>query len=154
MFLKSLLNKLKQKRKPKFNIDEKLRIGRELGNIIDFRTKHTEYRWTAIYEYFKSINHYKATVDEVTEYFLFGHFTRYEIVDLTTSDSITFRVIEDLSKNPNSTLHIVEAFDHEVDTIADNLQYYIGDKYKVENLHNGSIRVSKIKIKGDMTNEQ
>ena len=93
MFLKSLLNKLKQKRKPKFNIDEKLRIGRELGNIIDFRTKCTEYRWTAIYEYFKSIN-YKATMDEVTEYFLFGHFTRYEIVDLTTSDSITFRVLE------------------------------------------------------------
>ena len=60
-----------------------------------------------------------------------------------------FRVLEDLSKNPNSTLHIVEAFDHEVDTIADNLQYYIGDKYKVENLHNGSIRVSKIKIKGE-----
>ena len=47
MFLKSLLNKLKPKRKPKFNIDEKLRIGRELGNIIDFRTKYTEYRWTA-----------------------------------------------------------------------------------------------------------
>lgn len=45
MFLKSLLNKLKLKRKPKFDIDEKLRIGRELGNIIDFRTKHTEYRW-------------------------------------------------------------------------------------------------------------
>ena len=149
MFLKSLLNKLKRKRKPKFDIDEKLRIGRELGNIIDFRTKYTEYRWTAIYEYFKSINHYKATVDEVTEYFLFGHFTRYEIVDLTTSDSITFRVLEDLSKNPNSTLHIVEAFDHEVDTIANNLQYNIGDKYRVENLHNGSIRVSKIKIKGE-----
>ena len=81
MFLKSLLNKLKQKRKPKFNIDEKLRIGRELGNIIDFRTKYTEYRLTAIYEYFKSIN-YKATMDEVAEYFLFGHFTRYEIADL------------------------------------------------------------------------
>ena len=153
MSLKRLLNKLKPKRKLKFNIDEKLMIGRELGNIIDFRTKHTEYRWRAIYEYFKSIN-YKATMDEVTEYFMFGHFTRYEIVDLTTSDSITFRVLEDLSKNTNSTLHIVEAFDHEVDTIADNLQYYIGDKYKAENLHNGSIRVSKIKIKGDMTNEQ
>ena len=149
MFLKRLLNKLKPKRKSKFNIDEKLMIGRELGNIIDFRTKYTyDYRLTAIYEYFKSIN-YKATMDEVTEYFLFGHFTRYEIADLTTSDSITFRVLEDLSKNTNSTLHIVEAFDHEVDTIADNLQYYIGDKYKVENLHNGSIRVSKIKIKGE-----
>ena len=82
MFPKIFLNKLKLKRKLKFNIDEKLRIGRELGNIIDFRTKHTEYRWTAIYEYFKSINHYKATIDEVTEYFLFGHFTRYEIVIL------------------------------------------------------------------------
>lgn len=147
MFLKSLLNKLKPKRKPKFNIDEKLRIGRELGNIIDIRTKYTEYRWTAIYEYFKSIN-YKATMDEVAEYFLFGHFTRYEIVDLTTSDSITFRVLEDLSKNTNSTLHIMEVFDHEVDTIADSLQYNIGDKYKVENLHNGSIRITKIYNKG------
>lgn len=147
MFLKSLLNKLKPKRKPKFNIDEKLRIGRELGNIIDIRTKYTEYQWTAIYEYFKSIN-YKATMDEVAEYFLFGHFTRYEIVDLTTSDSITFRVFEDLSKNTNSTLHIMEAFDHEVDTIADSLQYNIGDKYKVENLHNGSIRITKIYNKG------
>ena len=68
MFLKSLLNKLKPKRKPKFNIDEKLRIGRELGNIIDFRTKCTEYRWTAIYEYFKSIN-YKATMDELPSTF-------------------------------------------------------------------------------------
>lgn len=153
MFLKSLLNKLKQKRKPKLDFDEKLMIGRELGNIVEFRSRTEAYRWTAIYEYFKSIN-YKATMDEVTEYFLFGHFTRYEIVDLTTSDSITFKVLEDLSKNPNSTLHIVEAFDHEVDIIADNLQYDIGDKYKVENLHNGSIRVSKIKIKGDMTNEQ
>ncbi len=111
IFPKSLLNKLKPKREPKFNIDEKLRIGRELGSIIEFRTRYAEYRWTAIYEYF-----------------LFGHFTRYEIVDLTTSDSITFRVLEDLSKNPNSTLHIVvEAFDHEVDTIADNLQYNIGE---------------------------
>ena len=153
MFLKSLLNKLKPKRKPKFNIDEKLMIGRKLGNIVEFRNRTKAYQWTAIYEYFKSID-YKATMDEITEYFLFGHFTRYEIVDLTTSDSITFRVIEDLSKNPNSTLHIVEAFDHEVDTIANNLQYNIGDKYRVENLHNGSIRVSKIKIKGDMTNEQ
>lgn len=148
MFLKRLLNKLKPNRKPKFNIDEKLRIGRELGKIIEFRTRYPEYRWTAIYEYFKSID-YEATMDEATEYFLFGHFNRYEIVDLTTSDSITFRVLEDLSKNPNSTLHIVEAFDSEVDTIAYNLQYYIGDKYKVENLHDGSIRVSKIKIKGE-----
>ena len=148
MFLKRLLNKLKQKRKPKLDFDEKLMIGRELGNIVEFRSRTEAYRWAAIYEYFKSID-YKATMDEVTEYFLFGRFTRYEIVDLTTSDSITFRVLEDLSKNSNSTLHIVEAFDHEVDTIADNLQYNIGDKYKVENLHNGSIRVSKIKIKGE-----
>ena len=153
MFLKRFLNKLKPKRKPKFNIDEKLRIGRELGNIIDFRTKYTEYRWTAIYEYLKRTK-ISATMDEMTDYFLHARFTRYELVDLTTSDSITFKVLEDLSKNPNSTLHIVEAFDHEVDTIADNLQYNIGDKYKVENLHNGSIRVSKIKIKGDKTNEQ
>ena len=149
MFLKRLLNKLKPKRKPKLDFDEKLMIGRELGNIVEFRSRRTEaYRWTAIYEYFKSID-YKATMDEITEYFLLGNFTRYEIADLSTSDSITFMVLEDLSKNTNSTLHIVEAFDHEVDTIANNLQYYIGDKYKVENLHNGLIRISKIKIKGE-----
>ena len=100
MFLKSLLNKLKPKRKPKFDIDEKLRIGRELGNIIDFRTKHTKYRWTAIYEYFKSID-YKATMDEMTDYFLHARFTRYELADLTTSDSITFKVLENISDKFN-----------------------------------------------------
>lgn len=148
MFLKRLLNKLKLKLKPKFNIDEKLNIGRELGYIVDFRTMYAEYRLTAIYEYFESINH-RATMDEVIEYFLFGNFTRYEIADLTTSDSITFRVLEDLSKNTDSTLNIMEAFDSEIDIIACSLQYNIGDKYKVENLHNGLIRISKIKNKGE-----
>ena len=109
MFLKSLLNKLKPKRKPKFNIDEKLRIGRELGNIIDFRTKYTEYRWTAIYEYF-----------------LFGHFTRYEIVDLTTSDSITFRVLE-VFQRILIVLFILWKPLIMRSIQADNLQYNIGE---------------------------
>lgn len=143
MFLKSLLNKLKPKRKPKFDIDEKLRIGRELGNIIDFRTKHTKYRWTAIYEYFKSID-YKATMDEMTDYFLHARFTRYELADLTTSDSITFKVLENVSEKFN----VIEAFDSEIDTIANNLKWSLDNEYKVENLHDGSIRVTKIYNKG------
>ena len=114
MFLKSLLNKLKQKRKPKLDFDEKLMIGRELGNIVEFRSKTEAYRWTAIYEYFKSID-YKATMDEITEYFLFGHFTRYEIVDLTTSDSITFRVLEDYE----SKLNLLAKFEQIKVTLSD-----------------------------------
>ena len=149
MFLKSLLNKLKPKRKPKFNIDEKLRIGRELGNIIDFRTKYTEYQWTAIYEYLKRTK-ISATMDEMTDYFLHARFTRYELVDLTTSDSITFKVLENISDKFN----VIEAFDSEIDTIANNLRRSLDNEYKVENLHDGSIRVTKIKIKGDKTNEQ
>ena len=117
MFLKSLLNKLKLKRKPKFDIDEKLRIGRELGNIIDFRTKHTEYRWTAIYEYLKRTK-ISATMDEMTDYFLHARFTRYELADLTTSDSITFKVLENVSEKFN----VIEAFDSEIDTIVNNLK--------------------------------
>lgn len=143
MFLKSLLNKLKQKRKPKFNIDEKLRIGRELGNIIDFRTKHTEYRWTDIYEYLKRTK-ISATMDEMTDYFLHARFTRYELVDLTTSDSITFKVLENISDKFN----VIEAFDSEIDTITINLKWSLDNEYKVENLHDGSIRVTKIYNKG------
>ena len=143
MFLKSLLNKLKPKRKPKFNIDEKLRIGRELGNIIDFRTKHTEYRWTAIYEYLKRTK-ISATIDEMTDYFLHARFTRYELADLTTSDSITFKVLENISDKFN----VIEAFDSEIDTITNNLKWSLDNEYKVENLHDGSIRVTKIYNKG------
>ena len=148
MFLKALLNKLKLKRKPKFDIDEKLRIGRELGNIIDFRTKHTEYRWTAIYEYLKHTKA-SATMDEMTNYFLHARFTRYELVDLTTSDSITFKVLE----NTSEKLNVVDAFDSEIDIIANNLKWSLDNEYRVENLHDGSIRVTKIITKGDMTNE-
>lgn len=144
MFLKQLLNKLKQKRRPKFDIDEKLRIGRELGNAIDFRTRNTEYRWTAIYEYLKRTKS-SATMDDMTNYFLHARFTRYELVDLTTPNSITFQVLENLSE----TLNIIDAFDSELDFIAKNLQWSLDDKYKVENLHNGSIRVTKITIKGE-----
>lgn len=144
MFLKQLLNKLKQKRRPKFDIDEKLRIGRELGNVIDFRTRSTEYRWTAIYEYLKRTKS-SATMDDMTNYFLHARFTRYELVDLTTPNSITFQVLENLSE----TLNVIDAFDSELDFIAKNLQWSLDDKYKVENLHNGSIRVTKITIKGE-----
>lgn len=144
MFLKQLLNKLKQKRRPKFDIDEKLRIGRELGNVIDFRTRNTEYRWTAIYEYLKRTKS-SATMDDMTNYFLHARFTRYELVDLTTPNSITFQVLENLSE----TLNVIDAFDSELDFIAKNLQWSLDDKYKVENLHNGSIRVTKITIKGE-----
>lgn len=144
MFLKSLLNKLKPKRKPKFDIDEKLRIGRELGNIIDFRTKYTEYRWTAIYKYLKRTK-ISVTMDEMTDYFLHARFTRYELADLTTSDSITFKVLENISDKFN----VIEAFDSEIDAITNNLEWSLDNEYKVENLHDGSIRVSKIKIKGE-----
>ena len=143
MFLKSLLNKLKPKRKPKFNIDEKLRIGRELGNIIDFITKHTGYQWAAIYEYLKRTK-ISATMDEMTDYFLHARFTRYELADLTTSDSITFKVLENASEKFN----VIEAFDSEIDTIANNLRRSLDNEYNVENLHDGSIRVTKIYNKG------
>ena len=139
MFLKRLLNKLKLKRKPKFDIDEKLRIGRELGNIIDFRTRHTEYFWPDIYKYLKRTKT-SATMDEITNYFLHARFTRYELVDLTTSDSITFKVLENTSEKFN----VIDAFDSEIDTIVNNLKWSLDNEYNVENLHDGSIRVTKI----------
>ena len=139
MFLKRLLNKLKLKRKPKFDIDEKLRIGRELGNIIDFRTRHTEYLWPDIYKYLKRTKT-SATMDEITNYFLHARFTRYELVDLTTSDSITFKVLENTSEKFN----VIDAFDSEIDTIVNNLKWSLDNEYNVENLHDGSIRVTKI----------
>lgn len=117
MFLKRLINRLKLKRRPKFNIDEKVRIGRELGNIIDFITKYTEYRWTAIYEYLKRTK-ISATMDEMTDYFLHASYTIYELADLTTSDSITFKVLENVSEKFN----VIEAFDSEIDTIVNNLK--------------------------------
>ena len=61
--------------------------------------------------------------------------------DLVTKDSITFRLI----KNRTIGINVVECMNPEIELIARFLDKKIGDSFKVENIGDGCIRVTKIK---------
>ena len=61
--------------------------------------------------------------------------------DLVTKDSITFRLI----KNRTIGINIVECMNPEIELIVQFLNKKIGDSFKVENIGDGCIRVTKIK---------
>ena len=61
--------------------------------------------------------------------------------DLITRDSITFRLI----KNRTVGINVIECMNPEIELIARFLDKKIGDSFKVENIGDGCIRVTKIK---------
>ena len=68
-----------------------------------------------------------------------SRFTGYKLTELSTSDSITFYILKNVSEND-----IISAFDSTINEIAHALQNEIGYDYRVENLHNGCIRITKL----------
>ena len=127
-------------RSPRLYKNEKAKIYRELENLVSVHnTNFTKYRLHLVRNYIKENN------ISTRNFYLFmrdcSKFVVWTKSDLATKDSITFRLI----KNRTIGINVVECMNPEIELIARFLDKKIGDSFKVENIGDGCIRVTKIK---------
>lgn len=127
-------------RSPKLYKNEKSKIYRELENLVSsHNTNFGKYRFHLVLNYIRNNN-----ISTRNIYLYIRDSSKFIIwteSSLTTRDSITFRLI----KNRTIGINIVECMNPEIELIARFLGKKIGDSFKVENLGDGCIRVTKIK---------
>lgn len=127
-------------RSPKLYKNEKSKIYRELENLVSsHNTNFGKYRFHLVLNYIRNNN-----ISTRNIYLYIRDSSKFIIwteSSLTTRDSITFRLI----KNRTIRIDVVECMNPEIELIARFLGKKIGDSFKVENLGDGCIRVTKIK---------
>lgn len=127
-------------RRPKLYKNEKSKIYRELENLVSSHNANFgKYRFHLVLNYIRNNN-----ISTRNIYLYIRDSSKFIIwteSSLTTRDSITFRLI----KNRTIGINIVECMNPEIELIARSLGKKIGDSFKVENLGDGCIRVTKIK---------
>ena len=127
-------------RSPKLYKIERSRIYRELDALVSVHnTNFSKYRFYLVRDYIK-----KNNISSKNIYWYMRDCSKFIIwtnQDLATKDSITFRLI----KNRTIGINVVECMNPEIELIARFLDKKIGDSFKVENIGDGCIRVTKIK---------
>lgn len=127
-------------RSPKLYKNEKSKIYRELENLVSsHNTNFGKYRFHLVLNYIRNNN-----ISTRNIYLYIRDSSKFIIwteSSLTTRDSITFRLI----KNRTIGINIVECMNPEIELIARFLGKKIGNSFKVKNLGDGCIRVTKIK---------